>query len=397
MITLNALRGVRARVHMPKTGAWIADVDVDLDAVPVAPSGRALLTIGVNALTGTVDDRASGRFGSKAHVRLVAGGGGWDKVVPGVHLHNDAGVLSSAVYAAVGAAVGESVVELGIPRRLGVDFVCMRGAASQIFAGVDWYVDELGITRVGPRVPVPAPPTADVLSWDPTNKVAEIASDLLITPGMTLTDPVRFGVATVEDVEHSFGDGGTRALARCSTPSLLGAAASAALASPPPAAGGKIVQALAALARQAAQTSALKKYPYRVVTQGVDGRLTLQATDPKSEAPPFLRLIDIWAGVAGVSLKLAPASVVLVSFIDGDKARPIVTGFDPKSPPVLQIRLDAVRVVAGEVGASAVAKADQVLACITAVAAAGGLTSAAMLAAITPFTSSIPSTKLFTD
>lgn len=395
MIFLNALRGVQAKILTPKTGAWLADVDVDLADIPVAPTGRATLVIGTTALVGTIDDRASGRFGSKGKARLVAGGGGWDKPVAALHLHNDAGVFSTAVYSATAASVGESVVELGPPKRLGVDYARMRGAASSVFAGVDWYVNLLGITQVGRRLPLPAPPTIDILSWDPTTQVAEIASDDLILPGMTLVDPLRFGTAVVDDVEQTFGDEGGRAIAWCSTPSL-GAALSP-FASPPPAAGNRVVRALASLAKQSAETRALRRYAYRVVTQGIDGRINLAAVNITGDAPPFLRLIDIWAGLPGLSVKLAPASVVTVEFLEGDLAKPRIVSFDPKSPPAIEIKLDALRVVAGATGTHPVARADQVVACIAAVAAAGGITAPAMIAAAALYATTIPSTKLFTD
>lgn len=388
MILLNQLHGVNAVVHMPKTGAWYADVDVDLDVVPVVPVGPAVLTIGVGGvLRGTVDDRASGRFGAKAHVRLVAGGGGWDTPVPALHLHNDAGVFSTAVYSVTGASVGEVVVELGPPKLFGVDYARMRGPASQVFTGVDWYVDVLGITYVGPRVPLPAPPTIDILTWDPTTKVAEIASDILIVPGMTLTDPVRFGVATVDAVEHTFGEEGARAIAWCSTPSLGGAAAVA--ASPPASAGSKVVQALAALARHSAGVSTLKQYPYRVVVQGPDGRLNLQSTKLLGEAPPFLQLIDVWAGLPGLKVKLTPSSVVLVAFIDGDPGRPIVVGFDPKAPPAIEIKLDAIRIAVGEGTSPALKVTPDLVAWLGAVGTATAVGPPPLLAAT--------STNFFTD
>lgn len=391
MILLNQLRGVHARVHMPKAGAWVADVDVDLDAVPVVPSGRAILTVGVGVLNGTIDDRATGRFGAKAKVRLVAGGGGWDTPVPALHLHNDAGVFTTAVYAAIGATVGESVVELDVPKRLGVDYVQMRGAASQVFAGVDWWVDMLGITYVGPRPPLPAPPSIDILSWDPTNKVAEIASDALIVPGTTLVDPIRFGTAIVEDVEHTFGDDGARAIAWCSQPSVADAATAAA-SSPPASAGHKLIEALSALARHASRVSTAKRYPYRVVVQGPDGRVNLQSTVLGGEAPMFLKLVDIWPGVPGVTVKLAPASVVMVSFLEGSSPQspqPIVAGFDPDAPPAIEVAFGGLRVAVGE-GAFPVLKVTPEL--LTWLAAVG-TGSGAGAPPIVPATS----TKLFTD
>lgn len=371
MISLNALRGVSARIMMTRTGSWLADVDVDLEIVPVVPTGPAVLIAGLSPpMRGTIDDRASGRFGTTARVRLV-GGAGWDTVIPGLPLHNDAGVFSPAIYAVIAAAVLETVVDATPPKLLGVDYVFMRGPASSVFAGVDWWVDVLGITHVGPRLPLPAPPTIDILEWDPTTKVAIIASDTLIVPGMVLTDPIRFGIATVDDVEHTFDERGGRAIAWCSTPSV--AAAAAALVAPPPAsAGSKLVQAIAALALEAAGVSKLKRYPYRVVLQTPDGRVNLQSTTLGGDAPLFLAMIDIWAGLPGLSVKLTPSTVVLVSFIDKghpSKQQPVIVGFDPSGPPPIELRLDALRVALGTLALEPVAKAPATIGAINALQA----------------------------
>lgn len=366
MIFLNQLRGVSARVMMPKTGAWTVDVDVDLDIVPVVPVGPAVLAIGPTVMRGTIDGRASGRFGTKAHVRLVAGGGGWDTPLPGMDLQSDIGVFSTAIYGTTAASVKETVVELLPPKLLGTNYSRMRGPASNVFAGVEWWMDLLGVTYVGPRPPLPAPPLLDILEWDPHEKVAIIASDVLIVPGMTIADPIRFGVAIVEEVEHTFDENGGRAIAWCSQPSLA-AAATALVAAPPAGAGAKVVRALAQMARQAAGVSTLKKYRYRVVLQGPDGRLNLQSVDLLAECPLFLKLVDIWAGVAGVSMKLAPASVVVVSFIDN---QPIVVGFDPLAPPALEVRFAALQVAIGLGRAHALLATPAMLTWITAVSAA---------------------------
>lgn len=355
MILLNHLEGISARVLMPKSGSWTADVEVNLDLVPIVPTGKAILAIGVgtNVLNGTIDDRATSRVGNKATIRLV-GGGGWNTPVPALHIHNDAGVLSTAVYAVTAASVGEPpVIELGPPTLFGSDHVRTQGPASRVFAGVDWWVDVLGITHTGPRPPLPPPPLADIINWHTTSKVAEIASDVLIQPGMVLVDP-RFGTATVEDVEQTFDANGSTAIAWCSQPSL-GAAAAALLASPPPTSGSKLVRGLGALAKEAAGVSTLKKYPYRVIVQGPDGRLNLQSTVPTNGAPIFLVMIDIWAGVPGLSCKLTPASVVLVSFIGGDPAKPVVVGFDPSNPPAIEVSLEALLINLGDETATGVA------------------------------------------
>ncbi len=108
---LNQLGVVSARFHMPGSGVWIADLDVDLDVSGVVPVGRAILTVGTKVLSGTIDARASGKFGQKAHVQLVGGGGGWDTVVPALHIHADFGVMSTQVFSVTAASVGEVVVD----------------------------------------------------------------------------------------------------------------------------------------------------------------------------------------------------------------------------------------------------------------------------------------------
>ena len=60
---LNGLRAASVRLYMPWQGAWTADVDVDLSAVPVVPSGLVVLKIGDAVLSGAIDPDASGKFG----------------------------------------------------------------------------------------------------------------------------------------------------------------------------------------------------------------------------------------------------------------------------------------------------------------------------------------------
>jgi hypothetical protein len=384
LITLNGMRGLHAQMRMPKHGAWSVDVDIDLALLPIVPSGRSALTLGTSLLSGTVDARASGRFGAKASVRVAGGGGGWDTPVPALSLDNDAGVFSSEVYAVTGASVGEVVLELGPPRLLGAHYARMRGAAAQVFEGVEWWVDLLGITNVGPRLPMPAPLSAQITAWDPKACVAQIASDELIVPGMLLVDS-RFDAAVVDDVEQVFDDGGARAIAWCSA--VTASVAEAALAAPP-APGSLLVKAIAAMA-QGAGAALLKQYSYRVVVQGVDGRLNLQATTLDGDAPMFLKLVDVWPGVPGVTMKLAPASVVRVIFLEGDRGRPQVVGFDPSSPPVLELDFDVVKFTVGAGSAPVVRLTASLVTWLTAVGTGSGAGAPPVL--------DITSTALFTD
>jgi len=359
---------------MPWQGGWHADVDVDLEAIPIAPIGPAIVKIGLTGLLrGTIDANASGRFGEKAGARVV-GGAGWSNGVAALPLHNDAGVLSTAVLTATAAEVGEQLVEL-VPRLLGVDYVRSAGPASRVLAGLDWYVNELGITIVGPRVPLPAPPSIEVLSWDPKEQRAELAADELVRPGMILTD-TRFGIATVRDVEQTFDASGSRATAWCSTKAASRTSA-----------------VLRSIIHETVRPVYLRPHAYRVISTGVDGRLFLQAVSlTGGELPPALLAVSVWPGLGGLKCKPLPGTECLVEFVDGDPARPVVVAFDAKFPP-LEVTIDALRVAFGLGTLPVVVGSPAFLTWVTQITAA--------VNALAPGSATLPvplvSTKTFTD
>jgi hypothetical protein len=386
---LNQLPVVAAKINVPATGVWIADLDVDLDVTGIVPIGKAILTIGTTLLTGTIDPRATGKVGSKAHVQLIGGGGGWDSHVLALHLHNDVGVISSQVYAQTAAEVGEVVVD-SKPTRLGTDYARTSGPASRVLSGVDWFVDFTGVTIVGPRLPVPFNPlNVDILDWDPGERKATLASTDLIVPGTVLLD-VRFGTATVRDIEHTFGPDGARATAYCATsdiPPLPGAH----IETP----GGRLARALGALARESVAPEYLKQHRYRVVIQGGDKRVTLQSVDLLSKVPAFLLDIEVWPGFAGASFLFVPGTEVMVSFNDGDPAQPVIVGFAKTSPPPLEAQIEAVRIALGTVAIDPVAKAPGTQAQIAALTVAVGAV-AAWIAAVTALAATPPTSTTFT-
>ncbi len=376
-LLLNQLTAVAARILMPSTGVWIADVDVDLDESGVVPTGKCTLLVGTTPMIGTIDPRASGVNGSKAHVQVVGGGGGWDKLVSGLHLHDDVGVLSSAVFAVTSAAVGEAVVD-AMPRRLGVDYVRTAGPASRVLAGFDWHVETTGVTVTGPRLPIPFDPlSVDILEWDPISKRAVLASDELVLPGTVLLD-IKFGTATVRDVEQSFGPDGARVVAWCDTAAVPVTLPGA----PKEAPGGRLARAMASMAREACGVQYLKRWHYRIVLQNpANKRLSLQLVDLTGPAPALLAEIDPWPGLASSSHLFVPGTEVLVSFVDGDPAQPVVVGFAPSAPPPLETKIDAVRIALGTLAVAPVAKAPGTQAQISALTVAIGALAAYVAAA----------------
>jgi len=382
-VLLNGQAATRARVSIPGTGAWMAELDIDLDATRIVPSGRVALTIGTDVLTGTIDPRSSGRMGERATVHVIAGGGGWDKIVPAVHLHNDFGVTSTSVYSVTAASVGEAVLDAS-PRVLGVDFVRSAGPASRVLAGVAWYVDATGITTIGPRAPRALGADATILEWDPLTMRAVIAADSIIWPGTLLVD-TRFGTATVRDVEQTFDEAGVRAIAWCETGETSDVTS----------AGTRLARALASMARESVGATFMRTYRYRTVLQGVDGRLTLQAVTRGGPTPDILTAVSIWSGVAGASQKVTPGSVVLVGFIAGDASKPIVIGFDPDAPAQVEVSFDAARVAVGA-GTNPVAMASAPL--LTFISQVAGYINGIAPGTVTPvLPAAVTSTRTFTE
>jgi len=382
MLYVNGIRAMSIRLYMPWSGAWTIEADLDPDT-PAVPSGPAIVKIGVaGQLVGAVDPNGSGRFGERMRIRIVGGGGGWHRSVSARQFHNDAGVFTTAVITATAAEIGERAV-VPIPKRLGVDFLRTAGPASRVLAGLDWYVDLTGATIVAPRVPTPAVPgSIDVLTYDPNQQAAELASDAVILPGTILVD-TRFGTITVRDVEQTFTEAGARATAWC-----------ASKASPTP--GGKLVTLIASVVRETARTDTLRTYRYRVVSQGPDGRLSLQSITRTIGVPDSIALPP-WYGLPGVSALIVPGTEAAVVFLNGDYAQPAVVSFKGKAT---QIKIgDAPQPVAlAPLVASQLAALKSAIAAAPVVAGDGGASfKAALVAALTSWPAPVASSKLSSD
>lgn len=316
------------RLFTPWQGAWLADVDIDLDATGVVPTGPVTLVIGATTLIGTIDPTASGKFATHVRARIVAGGNGWQQVVAPQALHNDGGVISVNPITATAALVGETAI-VATPSVVGTDFVRFSGPdypAYQVLRGLDWYVDFNGLTQVSTRIPIPVvDPDVHILSFDPLYQTATIATETLLVPGMVLTDS-RFDSATIRQVEQIFNANGSRATcwlskSAMSTSSLGGSV-------------GKLAQIAVGL-------PTLRAYRYRVVAQNPDGRLVLQAVSKAAGIPDQLP-IKVWYGAPGVSGKPTPGTIVILRFLEGDPGQPVVVGFDDTTPIEIDLAASAI-------------------------------------------------------
>ncbi|WP_437958597.1 hypothetical protein WME76_02305 [Sorangium sp. So ce119] len=188
--TINGDRVLTASLHVPFSGVWSADVELD-QAKTLA--GAAVVKLGGLELRGVVDPARSGAFQGRARVRVVAGAGGWFKrCKPRPFHHAGGGLTLRSAVAALAADVGETFDPTGLTGRLGTHFAREAAPASrvleQLLGSTPWWVDFSGITRAGQRPEVEAADGAyQVLDFDERRKVAELALD----------DPAQVVIGTV--------------------------------------------------------------------------------------------------------------------------------------------------------------------------------------------------------
>ncbi len=365
-LTINGLIVNAMRWHAGWSGVWTAEIDYEGE---ISPSGKVAIvgTTGI-ALVATVDDERSGTFGEKRFVRVLGGGAGWRKRPRAQHYHSDVGVALAVLVSTTAAEVGEVAVVL-TPKTVGIDFArSSKEPASQVFAdaGVDWWVGLDGVTRVGTRVPLPAPLSLVVLDWDPQAGTVSFTCDVLVEPGAIILDP-RFGSRIVREVD-AVVDGGSV------TGTLwLGEAA--------PDAGtvSELVDGLAALSRRATRATYGRLYEYRVIAMAGD-RVALQALAEKADGVPDLIPTSVWAGISGYRATLAPGSRVLVGFIGGNPRKPYVAAYEPPEADgwrPLVLEFDALtEIVLGGVTASGVATQTTMATLLTELATLCGLLQA---------------------
>jgi hypothetical protein len=309
-VTLGGLSVARASLSIPARGAWFVRSITLVDGPTTTPAG--VLKIGAAEWRGTIVN--SGLFGDQWQGELAAGAGKWGTPIPRRGYHNDANVSAELVIRDAAREAGETLGTVApAAANLGINYARKAGSASEALidaaGGAPVWVDRAGVTHVGPR-PVSSLHGVDVLEYDVhTGRLVFVLDDLTtIDVGTTITDPRLTApfLVTALDVDI--------------TPDRITCTAWSDVAADP------LLDVVAALVRQVIATQGLHGvYEYRVVTMhGM--RADLQAIDAAAGLPD-LKLIDQWPGVAGANATLALGKSVLVAFVNGDRARPVVTGY----------------------------------------------------------------------
>lgn len=314
---INGQRCTSVVLTVGNVGPWHADCDLEGDP---DLSGRVELAVGTLKLSGTVDPRTSDAYGLQRRVRVVGGAGGWGAPVDPKAYANDAGVKARTVAEDVARAVGETIGDF-VPRdeRVGKAYVRQVGPASRtledVLGGVAWWVDYAGVTRAGPRPAVTAPAASyQVLAYDPRDRIVTLGVDDpgAVGIGSVLSERLEAPV-TVRSLELRVTAGELRVLAWC------GGGESAY---------GQVTGLLRSIAQRATDRQLHGLYRYRVTRMAGD-RVELQAVKRIVGLPDLLP-ISMWPGIAGAHAEIAPSAEVLVSFIEGDRAQPVVLHFAGK-------------------------------------------------------------------
>lgn len=353
-VTLGGEAVTRAEVVLPAAGAWWADVDLELAP---AVSGAVTLAAAGLELRGTVDAARSGTHGQQRRVRLVGGAGSWGSSLPAKHYHNDAGVRARLVIEDAARESGETVqIEAAVgARSLGVDYVRQAGPASRALedalGDATWWLDAAGVTQVASERPTTDadPATYEVLEHDPRRRLVTIAVDDLtaVAVGSRLTERLD-EAQTVRELTILVEPDSVRLVARCGDAAPRGL--------------------LAGLFRSAVERATdgklFGKWRYRVVQLSAD-RLELQAVRRDAGLPDVLP-ISMWPGIAGSHSAPQLGAEVLVEFLEGSRALPIVTGFAGKDgaghiPTEQTLSVSSTLRLGDASATSYVAKADAVL------------------------------------
>jgi len=309
LATLNGVTVTACRVSLPAYGLWTADVECASGDVM---TGEATLIIDDLTLKGTII--SGGAYEARTRYRIVAGAGGWGRVVAAKSYANDLGVKPALVLTDAARDCGETMGAMPT-EAIGPSFVRASAPASRVLhelAPQGWYVDEAGVTQIGRRPPVTYTGAATRITDDHAQGRLEIAPPAIaaLLPGAVVD-----GLEAV-DVEHSIEGGKLRTVIYG-----RGVADTARL----PEALRRIVETFTA------DHKFYASWEYRVVARNGE-RLELQPVRV-STGMPSLSYVRIRPGVAGGRAHPKLGSLVLVSFVNGDPSRHVVTSFDEQDGP----------------------------------------------------------------
>lgn len=303
-LTVNNVDVTTARIALRAWGVWWADVTL---AEPAALSGKVTIAEQESELKGTII--SGGVIAGGASYRIAGGGGGWRKEIKAKGYQNAAGCTFSSVSNELASEVGETLenpprTALGPhyarPGSAGLLKVRAADVLSQHFPR-GWHVGDDGVTRFVPR-------TGDAFkdesaAIEPATELGmiRVSADYgtKLRPGITI-DGKRIG-----DVDLFYA--AKRVTAYCYPDTTIQTDLI-----------GQIAE------RVLARTKFLGCYEYKandcdaaylLDVEPVDSSLGLPTLDKVLIRPP-----------AGYRAQVADGDLVVLSFLNGNPARPIIIG-----------------------------------------------------------------------
>lgn len=140
---------VSGQIAFPYLGIWHADVLLARPAV--IADGPVTLVLAGLTLKGTRIG-GNGIYSGTARYRVIGGAGGWRKTIGPQSYQHDAGVRKSLVLGDAARLAGEKV-KIATDAALGTAWVRTEGPAVRTLSlvGDPWWIDNDGVTQVGPR------------------------------------------------------------------------------------------------------------------------------------------------------------------------------------------------------------------------------------------------------
>lgn len=208
-ITINGASVAIATITIPYYGAWSADVTLPVDA-PLASS--VALVVGDMTLRGTVVRQAS--FNGDMTARIVGGAAGWRKELPPKGYAHIVGVQMSTLLKDAADESGETI-DVDSDRVVGIRWGRERGRGESLLRmlGVEWWIDNDGVTQTKPRDGAKISNPFTVLSYSGAQGSFEVATEAISqwTPGRTFSAPTVPDTQTISSVTiHSGNDGKLR-------------------------------------------------------------------------------------------------------------------------------------------------------------------------------------------
>lgn len=359
-LTVNGVPVLRGDLLLPRVGQWSADLVLDAEA---APSGSVAIESPMGLrLVGTVE-RVSTVEG-RVEARIQAGANGLGRQLEPVAYRPVGGVRVRTILEDWARASGESLSQSMAPELLATfvpAWVRERGSAARAIRslalelGCSWRFDaEGGLLLVRETWPTVDPDGVQVLRDDPVNDAVELAVDV---PLPELVPGVTWQGRRVSSVEAFIVGNGMHRVRLLFENDLV-----------------TVSRDRSAIKYNLAQREEIDTLPFhgvylaRVVTQSADlSTVDVELepdVDPAKRSMPGLVRVPMYSGIPGEVIELdleGAAQFCIVTFLNGDRMKPIVSGWlgspnNNAGKRARRVRVRGQAIQLGESGAKKVAR-----------------------------------------